>query len=226
MTAALVALLLAPQQVSYEELSKKLNLGGADRLMREGKYLEAAVAYRNVLLQPGDHEAVRIPFAIALFMHGDPAYAGTELRRAQSLAADFGRLKINLADLVGTRVVQARLRDADAVRERDGDAEAHGARAYLFALLGDGDAAKAALERYTTSRGEDPFARDLKALIERSRPKPGPPVAAAGPGQPAGRATTVVSSANAGNPRAGSPARAGVRFAEPAVRPCPDVFLK
>src|SRR5262249_41532411 len=41
--ALVLAMALAPGDPSYAELSRKQGLGVADRLMREGKYLEAAV---------------------------------------------------------------------------------------------------------------------------------------------------------------------------------------
>src|SRR6185503_19572576 len=95
--------LLAQQDPTYAELSKKHGLGAADQRLREGKFLEAAVAYRNVLMSPGDREAVRIPLAIALLAKGDAVYAGIEIRRAHLLYPDFARVAIDAAELFGSK---------------------------------------------------------------------------------------------------------------------------
>src|SRR6185295_6597111 len=92
---------LLGQEPTYAELSRKHGLGAADQFMRDGKYLEAAVAYRNILLTAGDREVVRIPLALALLAKGDAAYAGVEIRRAQMLVPEFLRLSIDPAELFG-----------------------------------------------------------------------------------------------------------------------------
>src|SRR5690349_18434507 len=109
------------QEPTYADLSRKHGLGGADQLMRSGKYLEAAVAYRNILLTPGDREAVRIPLALALLAKGDAVYAGIEVRRAHMLCPDFARLVIDPAELFGSKGVLLKAAEAVSGRTAEGD---------------------------------------------------------------------------------------------------------
>jgi hypothetical protein len=217
-TLVLALFLQAAADLPYSEVSTKFALADADRLMRDGKYLEAAVAYRNALLQPGDREAIRVPFALALFAHGDTAYAGVELRRAQTLYGDFTRLEIDAGDLFGTRGSLAKLADRAMKEKPDGDgAETQAALAYVWRLVGESDGATAALGRYVQSRGEDAFARALKGLLTPRDRKPPP---AATPLPPAAAPPPTESA------RAGQPARAGVRFLENVSRPRGEIFEK
>jgi len=217
MSALALAFLLQAAEVPYSEVSAKFQLGDADRMMREGKYLEAAVAYRNALLQPGDREAIRVPFALALFAHGDTAYAGVELRRAQTLYADFGKLAIDAADLFGARATLARLGDRTVKEKPDGDgAETMAALAYVWHLIGETDSASTLIGKYVAARGEDAYARALKELLSPVREKKPPPAPA----------PIVASTAPVADARPGSPARAGARFLESPSRPRGEIFEK
>lgn len=225
MTALLVLALLG-DETTYAEISRKHGLADADKLMREGKYLEAAVAYRNVLLKAGDHEAVRLPLALALFAHGDFTYAGTELRRAQTFYPGFAATRIELGDLFASRPAVALQADRVAREKIDGEAaEGHAALGYLFHLLGDHDRAAAAVKRYADARGQDALARDLLGMIERARQKATPP-----PRPPADlerlekRVCQMGGKTSAG--RAGAPIRAETRYHETSARARGEVFEK
>ncbi len=206
MILLLFSALLLQQEPTYAEISKKQGLGAADQLMRDGKYLEAAVAYRNVLLTPGDREAVRIPLALALLAKGDAAYAGVEIRRAHMLYPDFSKLQIDPADLFKAKGVLAKAAEAALAREPDGEgAEVNAVAAYAFLLEGERDRAQTALGKYAQSRGSDAYVKDLKAALAKS---------------PVVKAVAVTAPAPAPPPlRGGEPVRAGARFIEPEVRP-------
>src|SRR5688500_6163211 len=105
MSLIFLAALLPQQDPTYADLSRKHGLGAADQLLKDGKFLEASVAYRNVLLTPGDREAVRIPLALALLAKGDAAYAGIEIRRAHTLCPDFSKIALDPAALFGSKGV-------------------------------------------------------------------------------------------------------------------------
>jgi hypothetical protein len=202
---------LLQQDPTYAELSRKHGLGAADQLLKEGKALEAAVAYRNIMLSPGDREAVRVPLALALLAKGDAVYAGIEIRRAHMLYPDFLRLLLDPAELFGTKGALAKAADAVASREPEGDpAEVQAALAYAYLLEGDRDRAQAALTKYAQSRGSDAFVKDMKTALEkRSASK------ASGTAPPAPAPF-----------RGGTPLRAGVRSVEPEVRPRGEIVAK
>ena len=202
---------LLQQEPTYAELSRKQGLGAADRFLRDGKYLEAAVAYRNILLTPGDREGVRVPLALALLAKGDAAYAGVELRRAQMLYPDLLRLAIDPAELFGSKGLLTKAADAAMAKDPETDAaEVSGAAAYAYYLEGERDRAQSALAKYVQARGNDPFARDLKAALAKG--SAAPTGLAAAPAPPAFRG--------------GEPVRAGVRFVEPEVRPRGEILAK
>lgn len=213
--AALLA--LRGEDPTYADLSKKYGMGQADRLMGEAKYLEAAVAYRNCLLQSGEREAVRIPLALALLAKGEAGYAGIELRRAHMLYPDFARLRIDPAGLLGQKGTLARLAEEAARSPTEGEeAEVHAAIAYAWYLEGDRDRALASLGRYAQSRGEDAFARDLRAMISKDAKAPASvPPAAAPPSAPAKPKV-----------RGGDPVRAALRFLETEPQPRGDIFSR
>jgi len=205
MICLLLCAMLLQQEPTYAEISKKNGLGSADQLMRDGKYLEAAVAYRNVLLSPGDREAVRVPLALALLAKGDAAYAGVEIRRAHMLYPDFCRLQIDPVDLFKSKGALAKATEAALAREPDGEgAEMSAVAAYAFFLEGERDRAQAALAKYAQSRGADGYVKDLKAALAKS---------------PVVKAVAAATPAPAPPLRGGEPVRAGVRFIEPDVRP-------
>jgi hypothetical protein len=209
---------LLQQEPTYGELSRKHGLAAADQLLREGKALEAAVAYRNILLTPGDREAVRIPLALALLAKGDAAYAGIELRRAHMLYPDFLRLTIDPAELFGAKGALAKAADAVAAREPEGDvAEIQAALAYAYFLEGDRERSQAALGKYAQSRGNDAFARDLKAALAKVATAK---TAAAAP------APSAAPAAAAAPFRGGDPVLAGARFVEPDVRPRGEILAR
>ena len=217
MMQLLVLAVLVQQDPTYADLSRKHGLGAADRLVREGKFLEAAVAYRNTLLTPGDREAVRIPLALALLAKGDAVYAGIELRRAHMLYPDFSRLVIDPAELFGTPGVLTKAADQASQRENEGDgAEVDAIAAYAYFLEGERDRAQAAIGRYAQSRGQDAFAVDLKAALSRLAPPP----AAAKPAELAPALGPAI-----GAPRV-EPIRAGVRYREPEVRPLGEILSR
>jgi hypothetical protein len=198
---------LLQQDPTYAELSRKHGLGAADQLMRDGKYLEAAVAYRNILLTPGDREGVRVPLALALLAKGDAAYAGVEIRRAQLLYPDFSKLVIDPAELFKSKGVLAKAAEAALAKDSDGEgAETNAMAAYAFFLEGERERAQAVLAKYAQSRGADAYVRDLKAALAKS---------------PATKAVAVATPAPAAAPplRGGEPIRAGARFIEPEARP-------
>jgi hypothetical protein len=206
MTIVAILAALLVDDPTYAELSRRHGLAAADRLLREGKALEAAVAYRNILLMPGDREAVRIPLALALLAKGDAVSAGIEIRRAHMLCPDFSRLVIDPAELFGSKGALAQAASSARGRDGEGDeAEVSAAKAYAYVLEGDKELAQKALANYVQSRGEDAFARDLKALASRTggvkapvAPPPLPPAAAP--------------------LRGGEPVRAGARSVEPEAR--------
>ena len=208
--------LLAQQDPTYAELSRKHDLGAADQRLREGKHLEAAVAYRNVLMSPGDREAVRIPLAMALLAKGDAVYAGIEIRRAHLLYPDFARLAIDAADLFGTKGALAKIVDGRAGKAADGDeAEVNAAAAYGYLIDGERERAQASLTKYVQLRGNDAFAKDLKSMLARA-PAPKPPAVAAPP--PAAAARPLV--------QGGAPVRASTRFIESEARPRGEILSK
>jgi hypothetical protein len=206
MTLLLLSVLLLQQEPAYAELSKKHGLGSADQLMRDGKYLEAAVAYRNILLTPGDREAVRVPLALALLAKGDAAYAGVEIRRAHMLYPDFAKLVIDTAELFKSKGALAKIAEAALARDSDGEgAEVNAMAAYAFFLEGDRERAQTALAKYAQSRGADAYVKDLKAALAKA---------------PAAKPVAAATPAPAPAPlKGGEPVRAGVRFIEPDVRP-------
>jgi hypothetical protein len=216
MIALLFAALLAQQEPTYAELSRKHGLAAADQRLREGKYLEAAVAYRNVLMSPGDREAVRVPLAMALLAKGDAVYAGIEIRRAHLLYPDFPRLAIDAAELFGSKGALSKIVDARAGKAAEGDeAEVNAAAAYAYLIDGERDRATAALTKYVQLRGSDAFAKDLKSMLGRA-PAGKPP--AAPPPTTAAAATPLT--------QGGAPVRAGTRFIESEVRPRGDILFK
>jgi Flp pilus assembly protein TadD len=219
MTALFVSMmLLQAPEVAYADVSAKYGLGDADRLMADGKFLEAAVAYRNLLLQPGDREAVRVPFALALFATGDnTAYAGVELRRAQKLYPDFVNLSIDAAALFGSRANLAKLAERTAREKAEGDgAEARIMLAFVWQLTGDTDAANAALAQYVQARSDDELAKAVRARLapppKKAEIAKAPPAAAPPPSRPV---ETL---------KAGEPVRAGARFLESPARPRAEIF--
>jgi hypothetical protein len=206
------------QEPTYADLSRKHGLGAADQLMRSGKYLEAAVAYRNILLTPGDREAVRIPLALALLAKGDAVYAGIEVRRAHMLCPDFARLVIDPAELFGSKGVLLKAAEAVSGKAAEGDeAEVNAAVAYAFLLEGERDRAQTALGKYAQLRGSDAFVRDVKAALSKATAKAAP-AAPAPPPSPSAPAPVAY--------RGGDPVRAGVRFVEPEVRPRGEILAK
>jgi hypothetical protein len=211
----LLASLLQQQDPTYAELSRKHGLKAADQQMREGKYLEAAVAYRNVLMTPGDREAVRIPLALALLAKGDAVYAGIEIRRAHLLYPDFSRLSIDAAELFGSKGALAKIVDVLSGKTADGDeAEVNAAAAYAYLIDGERERSQAALAKYVQLRGTDAFAKDVKATLAK--------VPAAKP--------AVVAAPPAASPQpltqGGTPVRAGIRFVEPEARPRGEILSK
>jgi thioredoxin-like negative regulator of GroEL len=209
---------LVQQDPTYPDLSRKQGLGAADQLMRDGKYLEAAVAYRNVLLMPGDREAVRIPLALALLAKGDAVYAGIEVRRAHMLYPEFAKLAIDPAELFGSKETLSKAADAAAVKEKDGDgAEVSAAAAYAYYLVGDRDRAQASLAKYVQTRGNDAFVRDLSAALGKLPVAKAPVVAVPPPPPPANAPPPV---------RGGDPERAGVRYVELPTRPRGEILAR
>lgn len=201
---------LLQQEPTYAELSRKHGLAAADQRLKEGKYLEAAVAYRNVLMSPGDREAVRIPLALALFAKGDAVYAGIEIRRAHLLYPDFARLSIDAAELFGAKGTLAKIVESRAGKVAEGDeAEVNAAAAYALLVDGERDRAQAALAKYVQLRGNDAFAKDLKTMVARV-PAPAAPATVAAP-------TPV---------QGGAPVRAGVRFLAVEARPRGEILSK
>jgi len=207
--------LLTQQDPTYAELSKKHGLGAADQQMREGKYLEAAVAYRNVLMSPGDREAVRIPLALALLAKGDAVYAGIEIRRAHLLFPDFARLAMEGADLLGSKGALAKIVDGLTGKAVEGDeAEVSAAAAYAYLLDGEKERSQASLTKYVQLRGSDAFAKDVKSIQARSPGAKGAAVAVL----PAAAAQPLT--------LGGAPVRAGIRFVDVQARPRGEILSK
>jgi hypothetical protein len=214
MIALLFTMVVAQQEPAYADLSKKHGLGAADQHMRAGKYLEAAVAYRNVLMSPGDREAVRIPLALALLAKGDAVYAGIEIRRAHLLYPDFARLAIDAAELLGSKGALAKIVDGLAGKAAEGDeAEVNAAAAYAYLVDGEKDKSQTALTKYIQLRGTDAFAKDVKSMQTRmAAPKPAVVAAAPAPAAPLSPG--------------GAPVRAGIRFVEAEARPRGEILSK
>jgi hypothetical protein len=217
MALVLMVVLVGPDP-TYAEISKKHGLGAADHLMREGKFLEAAVAYRNRLLEPGaERESVRIPLALALLARGDAVYAGIEIRRAHTLYPEFGRLVIDPAELFGQKGVLSKA--ADSALKKAGETEAaevDAVVAYAFCMEGDRDRAQAALERYVQSRGADAYSRDLRELLGKGGVPPRSRLA--GAAAPSAPSPVPV--------RSGEVVRVGIRFIEPESRPRAEILSK
>jgi len=212
----LSSLLQQPPDPTYADLSKKHGLGAADQHMRNGKYLEAAVAYRNVLMTPGDREAVRIPLALALLAKGDAVYAGIEIRRAHLLYPDFARLAIDAAELLGSKGTLAKIVEGLTGKAAEGDeAEVNAAAAYAFLIDGEKEKSQTALAKYVQLRGNDAFAKDVKAVLAKA-PAAKTAVAAATPSAAPAQALTP----------AGAPVRAGTRFVEVEARPRGEILSK
>jgi hypothetical protein len=220
MITAVILMALAPQDLTYADLSRKQGLRDADGLMRQGKFLEAAVAYRNVLLTPGDREAVRIPLALALLAKGDAVYGGIEIRRAHMLSPDSLWLALDPAELVGAKGILSRAADAAIQSEAEGEgAEVDAIAAYAYYLEGQRDRAQAALSRYMQSRGNDGYARDLGAALKKTVPSAAKPSNAAPPETPGRPATS-------GPVPKGEPVKAGLRYREPETRPLGEIFAR
>jgi hypothetical protein len=177
-------------------------------------------------LQPGDREAIRIPFALALFAHGDASYAGIELRRAHNLYEDFARVSIDAGELFGSRAALARLASRVTRERPEGDgAEVQAALAYVLHLSGDAEAASSALGSYAKVRGEDGYVRALRARQGEVAKKPASaPTPAAAEGDLWKRVEQMDAVGRPPAPRMGEPARAGTKFQEPAVRPRGEIF--
>jgi hypothetical protein len=220
MIAMMLLLALAPEDPTYVELSRKQGLSAADHLMRDGKFLEAAVAYRNILLTPGEREAVRIPLALALLAKGDSVYAGIEIRRAHMLYPEFCRLVIDPNELLGSRGVLTKAADQACQRETEGDgAEVDAIAAYAYFIEGERDRAQSALGRYVQSRGQDAFANDLRAALAKG--------GAAAPAKPASPAPEPVAAPTPVPPALkAEPIKAGVKYREPEVRPLGEILSR
>lgn len=214
----LAALLLDQEPPTYADLSRTYGLGSADRLMREGKFLEAAVSYRNLLLQPGEREGVRIPLALALLAKGDAVYAGIEIRRAHMLYPGFSKLVLHPEELFGAKGVLAKAADSIVHKDGEGDAEVNAVVAYALGLEGDRERARAALDRYVQLRGEDAFSKDLRGSWARLGADPAPRSPAAQSPPAAVPAAPAL--------RGGEPVRSGIRFIEPDLRPRGDIFSR
>ena len=87
-----VQLVVHLDQITF---SKACGLDRPDAMMRQGRYLEAAVEYRSRLLQEGGNPSIRIPFAFACLGTGDIDYAGKQIRCAQFLFPDFDRFRFD-----------------------------------------------------------------------------------------------------------------------------------
>jgi thioredoxin-like negative regulator of GroEL len=216
MITLVMLLALGPADPTYTELSKKQGLQAADALMRDGKFLEAAVTYRNILLTPGEREAVRIPLALALLAKGDAVYGGIEIRRAHMLYPDFVRLALDPAELLGSKGILTKAADSAIQHVAEGEgAEVDAIAAYAYFREGERERAQAALARYVQSRGNDAFARDLTAALTKV---PAAPVAAKveapAPPTPSGPVPKV------------EPVKAGMRYREPEARPLGEILSK
>lgn len=163
------AFLQAEDPISYRDLSEKFQLVEGDKLMKLGRYREAAVQYRNALPGPGDREAVRMPLAIALLAAGDLEYAGLELRRAWTLYDGFDRLAVDAGDLFSSR--DALLDRLSTVRRDELKSDGWAALAYGAILAREPDLARRALDRLEQDRERTDFAIALDAL-RRGEPVP------------------------------------------------------
>lgn len=235
LAAALPAAAQEATLLTGADLSRRFGLKEADARMRDGKYLEAAVAYRNALLQPGDREAVRVPFALALMGAGESAYAGIELRRAGVLCAEFAKIRPDIEDLFGSRDALAKVLDELDRKEPEGDGgDGFAALAYGRWLAGQMTESRAALAKYIAVRGEDAFSKSLRELARDE-----PASTAATPNAPPEIArlqkkVELMSSPGAGTPEAAAipagPApeavRAPVAFMDSPPKPRSEVLEK
>lgn len=187
--------------VRYSELSERHQLAPADRLMRQGRYREAAVQYRNLLPGAGDREAVRVPLALALLAGGDFEYAGLELRRAFRLYDAFDRLTIEPEDLFSSR--DALVDRLASIRRDSLQGDAWAAYAYAAIVAREPDLARRALDRLDA---ESDLAVTLEAI---RRGEPPPPRGRASPEDTTGFLAKVKSmpegSASAGKERIPEP---------------------
>ena len=161
--AMLFLLLGPPQEDHYSRLSKECGLEEADSMMRREKYLEAAVAYRNLLLESQGRNGIRIPLAFALLATGDVDYAGKQIRCARLLFDGFDRFRFDPATLFSSSTTwHDLLRRADArVMTPDGWIFL----AYARFLAGEPAEAQKALAKYTRWRGPDDCAIGMDLLF-------------------------------------------------------------
>jgi hypothetical protein len=209
--------------VAYRELSSQYRLADADAKMLAGKYLEAAVLYRTALLESGDRDAVRVPFALALLGNGDATYAGIEIRRAAKFFEGFARLRVAPEELFPSREELAELARTAA---ESADAEALIAAAYARILLGDRRGAHEAINRYASQRNEPALVRALRSMADEEPARPAPkPARAPEIDALQKRVEQLPVSARSPAPVApGTPARAKPIVIEPSMDMLPEVF--
>ncbi len=175
MTLTMIFLLLpCLQEDDYSRLSNACALERPDAMMRQGRYLEAAVGYRNLLMRSDGRDEIRIPLAFALLGTGDVDYAGKQIRCAQLLFEGFDQFRFDPASLFSsTSKWKDLLHRADA-RALTPDGWLF--LGYARFLSGDKPGAQAALTRYTRWRGGDETALGMDLLFRgaiTSKQEPG-----------------------------------------------------
>lgn len=152
----------------YDRFSKEQGIEEGDALMRQGRFLPAAVLYRNHLMKAGSSPSVRIPLAFALLGTGDVDYAGKQIRSAQLLAPEFSHFRFDPALLFPSpQTWNELLRTAE---EKIVTADGWYFLAYAFSLSGNPISAQKALQEYIRWRGREESALALERFLQGKVP--------------------------------------------------------
>ena len=164
MTTCLFLLLFqVADRDEYGTLSKACGLDRPDAMMRQGRYLEAAVEYRSRLLREGGRPSIRIPFAFACLGTGDIDYAGKQIRCAQFLFPRFDHFRFDPGTLFSSPENWKDLLQRAEGRIRTPDGWYF--LSYAHTLSGDPVSAQKALQKYVRWRGSDESAVAMDHLI-------------------------------------------------------------
>ena len=166
-----IFLLLCVQDADYARMSESYGLDGPDEMMRQGRYLEAAVVYRNRVVESEGRDALRIPLSFALLGTGDVDFAGKQIRCAQLLFDDFERFRFDPETLFPSKSAWKDL--LRGARSRVVTPDGWLFISYASFLGGEKSRAHDALAKYTQWRGGDAAARLMDRMLRedvRERP--------------------------------------------------------
>jgi len=128
-----------------------------ERLLRDGRYYEAAERYRAAtILAPGNPLA-RVGLGLSLFAAGEPLTASNEFRRALQLFPPLMETRVKLDGLLPERLVTATLDRFQIPPERTAPRAGLMALLHTFMLrnLGDESAARQAATTLAETAGDD-----------------------------------------------------------------------